>query len=187
MSLFKSIKVYPKVAHFDGQDVHETIILFLRQHPIVLVPDVFRSLMILAIGVIIALGIGAIADSSGLKLGATVFVLLTFVIVVGVTNLFFSFLRWYYTVFVITSTRIVDIDFVTLFDARMSSTLLEVIQDVSQSSPGFFSALFDMGSLMIQTAGETTRFEIANIPRPRDVQDVLMDLIENMKKNDSGL
>jgi hypothetical protein len=69
----------------------------------------------------------------------------------------------------------------------MSSTLLEVIQDVSQSSPGFFSALFDMGSLMIQTAGETTRFEIANIPRPRDVQDVLMDLIENMKKNDSGL
>ncbi|WKZ30596.1 MAG: hypothetical protein QY314_02355 [Candidatus Dojkabacteria bacterium] len=185
ISLFRSIKVYPKVARFDGQDTHETIILFLRQHPVVLVPAVFRSLMIFAIGLIISLGIGAIADSSGLKMGASIFVLMTFVVVVAVTNMFFSFLQWYYTVFIITTTRLIDIDFLTLFDASMSSTLLEVIQDVSKSSPGFFSTLFDMGSIMIQTAGENNKFEISNVPRPRDVLDILMDLIENLKKNDS--
>lgn len=103
-----------------------------------------------------------------------------------IVNLFFIFLKWYFTVFIITNNRVVDIDFVSVFDATLSSTTLRDIQDASHSSPGFFSALFDMGNLQIQTAAEKERFEAVYIPKPRDVQDILMDLIENAKQNDNG-
>lgn len=187
LDLFKSVKVYPSTVTFDGQDTHETIILFLRQHPIVLVPDVFRSFLVFGIGVILALGLSALAQSINIKLGAINFVLLTLVIVISLANLLFSFLKWYYTVFLITDTRLVDLDFLTLFNATLSTTLLSVVQDVSHSTPGFFSTVFDMGSLVIQTAGEKQKFEIANIPRPRDVQDILLDLIENQRNGNSNL
>jgi hypothetical protein len=183
ISLFKSVKVYPSTIAFEGQDTDEQIILFLRQHPIVLVPGLVRSIILFLVGLLITFVFSIITQQLNLQAGASTFVLLTFSIIVGLVNMFFSFLKWYFNVFIITSSRLVDIDFLSLFDARVSSTVLEVIEDVTHSSPGFWSTLFDMGSLTIQTAGEKQEFEITNIPKPRDVQDILMDLIDNIIRN----
>jgi len=187
VSLMRAIKVYPPKVHFDGQDTQERIILFLRQHPIVLVPVLFRGVLIIVGGLFLTFIFGIMAANSGFDLQLTNIVLVTLSFVFGLGLMFFEFLKWYYTVFIITTSRLVDLDFLTLFNATLSSTLLEDIQDVSHSTPGFFSTLFDMGSIEIQTASEKNRFEISNIPKPRDVQDILMDLLENVEKNGSNL
>jgi len=183
ISLLRSIKVYPPKVHFDGQDTNERIILFLRQHPIVLVPSFFRSILVVVGGVGISVILGLLSQNAGFNLGTANFVLVTLSFVFGMALMFFEFLKWYFTVFLITDSRLIDLDFVTIFDARMSSTLLSEVQDVSHSTPGFFSTLFDMGSIEIQTAGEKNKFEISNIPKPRDVQDILMDLLDNVERN----
>jgi hypothetical protein len=41
-----------------------------------------------------------------------------------------------------------------------------------------FSSIFDYGDVYIQTAGEKPEFEFKGVPRPRDIQDTLFDLME---------
>jgi hypothetical protein len=83
---------------------------------------------------------------------------------------------------IITSDRIVDVDFSNILFHRFSEAQLENIEDVTHSPVGVFSSIFDYGDVYIQTAGENPEFEFKGVPRPRDIQDTLFDLME-MKQN----
>ena len=52
------------------------------------------------------------------------------------------------------------------------------IEDVSHTTIGIIGSIFDIGTVYIQTAGAKAEIEFQNIPRPRDVQDILYDLLE---------
>ncbi len=52
--LFDAVRVYPERVTFDGQDGDEQIILFLRQHPIVLFPALLRSFGIILLFIFFA-------------------------------------------------------------------------------------------------------------------------------------
>ena len=183
ISLLHSIKVYPKV-RFDGQEHDEKIILFLRQHPYVLAEALFYSILILIMGFVIIFAVGTLPLTTHNKM--TITLSLTILTFAGsISMFFFSFTKWFFNVFMVTSTRIIDLDYITIFDSRWSGAALQSIEDVSHSTPGFLSTLFDMGNLYIQTAAEREEFEIKRISKPRDVQDIIMDLVENAKKNDN--
>jgi hypothetical protein len=44
------------------------------------------------------------------------------------------------------------------------------------------ASIFDYGNLYVQTAGAKNEFDFCNIPRPRDVQDTILDLRELRRK-----
>ena len=76
-----------------------------------------------------------------------------------------------------------DIDFNGVVNHRVSETQLERIEDVSHSPVGVWATIFDFGNVFIQTAGEQREFQFENVPRPRDVQDTILDLLEEKQNN----
>jgi len=179
--LFDAVRVYPERVTFDGQDNDEQIILFLRQHPIILVIPILRALGLLMLFTFLAWVFGTLLSNIS-NTGAVGFVIFVAGVGVAVTNLIFEFFKWYFTVTIVTSTRLVDLDFDSLMDSRWSTTVLRAIQDVSYTTPGFINTLFDMASLVILTASHKENFELSNLPKARDVQDIIMDLVENEKQ-----
>jgi len=180
--LLDSVKVYPENVTFDGQDSDERIILFLRQHPIILVVPLLRSIGIVLLFFGMSWVFGTLLGDI-VKAGTVSFTVFIGGIAVAISSLIYSFFMWYFTVTIVTSTRLVDLDFQTLMDSRWSTTVLKAIQDVSYTTPGFINTLFDMADLVVLTAAHRENFELANLPRARDVQDILMDLVENEKQD----
>lgn len=180
--LFDSVRVYPDKVSFDGLDASEHIILFLRQHPVILVPAVLRSLGIFALFVFLGWVFGSLFGSV-VKVGALGFVVFIAGMALSITNIVYEYLKWYFTVTFITSSRIIDLDFKTVMDSQWSTTTLSAVQDVSYTAPGFINTVFDMADLKIMTAAHRDNFELANLPKARDVQDIIMDLVENEKQH----
>lgn len=181
VSLFQSVRVYPERVAFDGQDEDEQIILFLRQHPIVLIPSLLRSTGIVILFFMLIWAINTFtADATTFKTFG--FVMFLSGVAAAITNSIYEGFKWYYTVTIVTSSRLIDLDFKTIMDSRWSTTTLRAIQDVSYNTPGFINALFDTASLRVLTASHKEYFELSNLPRARDVQDIIMDLVENEKE-----
>jgi len=181
--MFDAVRVYPDKVTFDGQDDDEHIILFLRQHPVVLLVPIVRAFGMFLLFILFTWIIGIIAPE--VNMGTFGVVLIIIGLAAAVTQLIYSFAKWYFTVTIITSSRLVDLDFMTIMNSQWSTTMLRSIQDVSYASPGFLNALFDMASLQIQTASHKNYFELSNLPKARDVQDIIMDLVETEKENGS--
>lgn len=89
---------------------------------------------------------------------------------------------WYYNVNIITDRRVIDLDFKTIFNHTSSEARLEKIEDVSSVQGGAFSNILDIGTVHIQTAGAKTFIEFENVPKPREIQDILSDLLELKQK-----
>jgi len=179
--LLDAVRVYPERVTFDGQDVGEQIILFLRQHPIVLIPAILRALGLVLFFAFLAWVFGTLLQNIT-STGTVGFTVFAGGVGVAISSLLFDFYKWYFTVTIVTSTRLVDLDFDSLMDSRWSTTVLRAIQDVSYTTPGFINTLFDMASLVILTASHKENFELSNLPKARDVQDIIMDLVENEKQ-----
>ena len=173
-----AFSAFPKSTTFDGQDTDEHIVLLLRQHPAVYIPRIFVVILMILLPIIIIpllgtvnldIGAGDMAFAAGI-------VVLWVMVIVSVVAI--SFFVWYFNVSIITNQRIIDIDFTQLFDHRVSECQLEKIEDVTHTSVGMWAVIFDFGTVYIQTAAEQREFDIRNVPRPRDVQDTINDLLE---------
>ena len=66
----------------------------------------------------------------------------------------------------------------------MSEAQLEKIEDVTHKQLGILGSFFDVGSVYIQTAGTAQNIEFTNVPRPRDIQDILIDMLESKQKGE---
>lgn len=87
-----------------------------------------------------------------------------------------NFLVWYYNVFLITSERVLDLDFYGFFQMESSEATLAQIQDVSHTRGGLASLFFNYGNVYVQTAAEEGKIEILGVPEPDKVHRLLVDL-----------
>lgn len=178
-----SFSAFPRKVSFDSQDRGEHIVLLVRQHPAVLIPSILKVLGVFIVPFLVVPLIGGsdieftFSDFS-FSMGLIVLWVML-MITISVTD----FLKWFFSVNIITNERIVDIDFNHFLYHKVSETQLERVEDVSHSPLGVWATLFDYGTVYIQTAGESREFEFNNVPRPRDVQDTLLDLLE-LKQSD---
>ena len=89
-----------------------------------------------------------------------------------------NFLHWYYNIYIVTTQRVIDIDFIQLLYKKFSEARLDRIEDVTFTSSGFFAAVFNFGDVTIQTAGETREFAFDSIPKPSSVVRTIEALID---------
>lgn len=87
-----------------------------------------------------------------------------------------SFLKWYFSVFLVTDKRVLDVDLIGFLYRNVSEAELEEIQDVSHTQGGLWQILFDYGSIFVQTAGTMQNIEMLKVPHPGRVHDVITDL-----------
>ncbi len=106
------------------------------------------------------------------------------------TAVFGLLTRYYLTVWVITSLRIVDIRQYGFFSREVSSFMLTRVQDVTTTVSGFLATLIGFGALSVETAGNDDNFFMHGIARPELVRDLIMRqvaLLHDSGHADTGL
>ncbi|MBI2356719.1 PH domain-containing protein [Candidatus Dojkabacteria bacterium] len=173
-----SFCVFPDTVSFSGQDKGESVVLIVRKHPAVFIPRYLAIIGLLLTPLLFFAAFSGTGDFSPIyNFGVgLLFLLLAFTVACD------TYFKWYYSVNIITDIRIVDVDFNNILFHRFSEAHLDKIEDVSHSPAGVLSSIFDYGDVYIQTAGSKPEFEFTGVPRPRDIQDTLLDLLEMKKK-----
>ena len=92
--------------------------------------------------------------------------------------------RYYLTVWVITSLRIVDIKQYSFFNRQVSSFLLMRVQDMTTEVSGLLGTLIGFGRLSVQTAGSDDDFSMDSIPHPEAVRDIIMSQVTELHHTD---
>lgn len=172
---------FPQQTYFDGQNKGENIVLILRQHPVTYLPQMLFVIALIVILVLLNFSWDTINSILGVNF-AFIVGLNIFAIILIITTAFFSFIKWFYTVNIVTDERIVDLDFNNIMSHKYSEAQLERLEDVTHNVNKFLGLVFDFGTVVIQTAGSKPEFQFENVPRPRDVQDTLLDLLEMKQK-----
>jgi uncharacterized membrane protein YdbT with pleckstrin-like domain len=84
------------------------------------------------------------------------------------------FTRYWLTIWIITTTRIVDIRQYGFFSRKVSSFLLNRVQDVTTDVEGFIPTMFKFGTLDVETAGRDEKFQMYEIQDPVELRDLIM-------------
>jgi uncharacterized membrane protein YdbT with pleckstrin-like domain len=87
---------------------------------------------------------------------------------------FGSFIRYFLNQWIITTTRIVDIEQHGFFDRQVSSFLLARVQDVTTNVSGVLATIFGFGSIDVETAGRDEKFIMHGLGNPEEVRDLIM-------------
>ena len=96
--------------------------------------------------------------------------------------MFAAFLDYYLDTWIITNDRLLNIEQEGVFARTISELDLYKIQDATSEVKGILPSLFGYGNVHIQTAGETKRFELEQVPNPHEVRKLIMDLAEEDRK-----
>ena len=106
-----------------------------------------------------------------------------------VLSLFLIFVFYYLNIQIITSIRVVDVTQEGLFDHVVSELHIDKIEDATSQVTGILGTIFNYGSVFVQTAGATERFEFHNVPNPASIEKTILDLYEknsNFAKDAAG-
>ena len=85
-------------------------------------------------------------------------------------------------VILVTTEKIAQILYFSLFNRKISQLSIGDVQDVSVSQNGIFPHLFNYGTLVIETAGEQQNYTFTFVPKPyQSSQAVVGAHEENLK------
>ncbi len=169
--------VYPAGAKFINQQQDEEIVLMLRAHPITNIGWVLVTLIMLILpSILLSTGMFASVPGKFLFVGRLIWYLMTFV------HAFERFLNWYYSVFIVTNERLVDIDFNNLLWREVTYLNLNHIEEPEMSVLGFFETMFRFGNVIVTSASKVPTVEALQVPFPDKVVDIISRLSEELEK-----
>lgn len=176
MTPFTAFATYPKGLRFETQEKDETVVLFLRQHIIMLVPWILLGgilILIPSVGlpVILRFFHASIHIPVGYIIVGTIFWYIA-----SCGFIFSKFLYWFFNIFIVTDERIIDIDFINLLSKDVAEAKIFRIQDMSYQARGILATMFNYGDVTIETAGEQPNFSFESVPKPSEVVDIIGDL-----------
>ncbi len=154
-------------------DKEEQLICEIRKHMIGLLFIYFIGIMISFIiaslfGLIFSEGFDSNAKSVGISATGK-----SFIITGGIIFIFFIIVAMtiqaiLYTnnVIYITSEKIAQVLYISLFNRKISQLSIGDVQDVTVTQKGILAHMFNFGTLVIETAGEQQNYTFSYIPDP---------------------
>lgn len=88
----------------------------------------------------------------------------------------YKYLLWLVNVNVVTSRRLINFEYRTLFHKHVLETPWERVSNISFKTTGFFSSLFKYGDVEIQVPGLDRPLIIKNVREPARIKDALWQL-----------
>ena len=172
-----SFRSFPKGLNFVDKERDENIVLMVRTPLIRYTPQIAGTLLVLLFPILIYLPISE-------EKGAAVFMIAMMItsVIIAISLVIYASLRWYYNVGIITDKRVLDLDFHNIISHSLAEARLEKIVDITLKQKGIGGTIFDVGDVHIQTAGSNPEIVFSKIPRPREVQDILYELLDSRKK-----
>jgi hypothetical protein len=175
-SRFSAFCLYPSDIDFETREDKERIILMLRHHPIVNIRWILISLILLTVPTLLSVfGVFSLLPS-----GFPLVITLAWYLFVSAYSIE-GFLSWYFNVYIVTTMRIVEINFSNLINKKVSDAEVTKIQDVSYTSGSFMRTMFNFGNVFIQTAADVQEFKFDSVPNPEKVAKILDDFMAKEK------
>lgn len=167
MSHFKALNVC-----FEGQRENEEVFIFLRRHPVSFVPFLLIVILILFIPFIVAFILGGNINRDIAIVG------LTFYYLGSLSVFMIGWLDFYYDIYIVTDTRVVDIDQNGLFHRVHAELEVEQVEDVTFRLQGILGNVFNYGVVEIQTAAERRNFFLKDVPDPKNVAAKILEIAQ---------
>lgn len=153
-------------------DAGEELITEIRKHPlgliIVLLTGAFVVLTLMLAGVFLGMAdfdnILSLQDANSLR-PILIFVIALLIIATAVMTFIAAFLYQSNVIF-ITSEKIAQVVYRSLFNRKISQLSIGDVQDVTVTQKGVLAHYFDYGTLVIETAGEQVNYEFTYVPSP---------------------
>jgi len=172
-SFLASFVTFPNQICFETQEDGETVVLFLRQHPVV---NLGWLTLVLFLSVL-PLFFTFFPPYATLPPRFQLIITLSwYLLLVGFSLA--KLMSWFFNIFILTDERIIDVDFLNLFSRVISDAKIDHIQDINSEMSGVWQTFFNFGTVFIQTAGETPQFIFENIPQPDKVVEIINHLID---------
>lgn len=151
---------------------HEKLVFELRPHWVAVVPSLLWSIVAIVLSIVAA---KYVYNSDGSyqwwEIALTVFILLAWYVLAVLPAL-----RWYFTLFVLTSDRLITRRGVV--SKHSKEIPLERINDVAFSQ-SVVERFLGAGDLLLESAGERGQTRIANVRKPEQVQLMIYKETEN--------
>lgn len=162
---------YPDKVEYVNLDTQEKTILLLRKHPIVNLPWIALSFLM----IIFPPFLSVFPFFDGMPPSYKLIIYMSWYLVVT-AFVIEKFLSWFFNVDLITDERIMDIDFVNLMYREITEANLDEIQEVTVKPATGIYSFFHFGTVNIQTAAERPRLEFIHVPKAEKVAKILREL-----------
>ncbi|MDB5185948.1 MAG: hypothetical protein JWL85_471 [Candidatus Saccharibacteria bacterium] len=155
-------------------DPDEQLVTEIRKHPIGLVIIYASGLSItVLLFLLLVVAPALITSPDALGLGIDITAIRPILVLVGffmtVLSLIATAIAAYLyvnNVVIVTSEKIAQVLYRTIFDRKISQLSIGDVQDVTVSQRGLLSHIFNYGTLVIETAGEQNNYDFTYTPQP---------------------
>jgi len=155
---------------FPGMHHDEHVVLFRRQHWVILARKLARYIFLAIVPFVVfellrLAGIGLTIDL-GTASGAIAILTVSTIFLILWLMFFHDWLDYFLDAFILTNERIVRIEQKGFFDRTVADIRLDKIQDVSVEIKGLLATFLKFGTIFLQSAGERDLFSFQNMPHP---------------------
>lgn len=175
--LFAAYCENPPLLKFVDRLPEEEVLLLLRRHLITNIPWIIKAI---ALGLIPAVAyvfqVFNLFSFNFIPGNYSAIIILFFYSVVLI-YIFINYFTWFYNISLVTTSRIIDIDFSSIVFENVAATKLTQVEDVSYSQIGVIRSIFDYGDVLTQTAGAKDVFELLAVPHPEKVIKIINNLL----------
>ena len=168
--MFRTFLVRPDV-QFTTQHEDEEVVLVVRRHILTQLPWVFNAAVFIVLAMVANLLLPQAIDSRH------IFVFNLFAAFFIFSYVWVNFLLWYFTVGMITTERVIDLDFLNILYKEFSATTIVQVSDITTMVGGFFGSIFRFGDVLVKTEGFQQNIEFDDIPNPSEVVKIINSLM----------
>lgn len=180
--------VFPNV-QFKGLEKNEKMVLLVRAHPVFLFLEIIKAFFLFGGLLFIVLFFATLLEKNNIGIVESNLIVFK-LFLVGISFLInyttIQIVKWFYNIFLISTKRLLDLDFISLTQVAWTSTRLENIEDVEVKPTSFLHVLLKLGNIYIQTAAAQAKIELLNVPHPIEIKDVLLDFAE-LRRNQNNV
>lgn len=158
--------------YFEDQFDNEEVLLVFRKHPVVMRRGFIAAMLVLLLGSV---------PSLFNPTYSTYFIGMACAIVLGTIIMLPSWISWYFSVFIVTDQRLIQITQKGLFNRSVIDMRLNQIQMVNYQIAGLQETLLGFGTIMMQTfVGDLVIHEIHH---PAKIQKKLLEILREQGVN----
>lgn len=172
----KSVTTSDKSKYFEDQFDDEEVLYVFRKHPIVMRKGLIFGSLGLLVGPVYTLILTYANTTTPPTMG---FFYISFLVSMGISALLFfpSWMSWYFSVFIVTNQRFIQITQRGFFSRSVVDMGLSQIQMVNYEVKGFQETLLGYGTIMMQTfVGDLL---IHYIHHPAKIQKRLLEILRD--------
>jgi|SRR5665213_231409 len=166
----------PKKKHFKEQFDEEDVLLVFRKHPVVMRKGLIISMLGLLVGPLYTLVLTMVRPNDPPSLG---FFGLSFVfsITLAIILIFPSWVKWYFSIYIMTSHRFIQ-QTRSLLQINVVDLSLEQIQMINYQVSGLQETLLSFGTIIVQTyVGDLI---IKDVHHPAKIQKKMVHILREL-------